>query len=260
MLPLSNLHVNEKKGNDSQPNEKRRSYSDASRSSNNADLPPPPANPELQNNDTNGEGHGIRDTGIVNSRDDARRQNSGRQKQNVNFNHRLTQDFDRQNSNPNQLMENEGQQKQAYNKQDKIPDTDGFIRVQRKTRHRGTRKMGTAVVDTSENASASDFVGRNYRKPEDKKLWMFISRAAEQVTADAVRNYVAKKGETDTDGISVKLLETKTRIENNRCFLVGVPLHLKEMIYEDNFWPGGICFERFNFRRGQHFLQTEKAH
>lgn len=36
--------------------------------------------------------------------------------------------------------------------------------------------------------------------------------------------------------------------------MLGVPFEMKDIAYENDFWPTGIKYTRFDFKRGQHFL------
>lgn len=159
------------------------------------------------------------------------------------------------NVNPNQNCgKNETENKSIQQGNDSV-DTDteeaGYKLVTRKRRMR-KQKVGTS--DNSNEESLQEFQARNYKKPEDKKLWLFISRAKASVDETIVKNYIAKKGVQKLEDISVKLLQTRTKLENNNCFMVGVPLDMKESIYKHEFWPQGVQFQRFNFKVGQHFL------
>lgn len=116
-------------------------------------------------------------------------------------------------------------------------------------------KIGTAEVVESDECSQL-FQARNYKKPEERKLWLFISRTKSSVDEITVKNYIAKKGNQKVDDISVKLLKTKSEIKDNNCFMVGVPLQMKESIYDSGFWPKGVQFQRFDFKIGQHFLSA----
>lgn len=119
------------------------------------------------------------------------------------------------------------------------------------------RKKNVRVGTAENNESQSDnleFQARNYKRPEDKKLWLFISKAKSTVTENIVKNYCARKGKIREDDVEVKSLQIKGNNGDNNCFLVGVPLNLKDTIYENDFWPNGIRYERFDFRLGKRFL------
>lgn len=66
------------------------------------------------------------------------------------------------------------------------------------------------------------------------------------------------KTKADPIDISVKLLKTFYQKEDNNCFLIGVDPTFQEMVYQQNFWPQGVAFQRFNFKKGQHFLDNPR--
>lgn len=45
-----------------------------------------------------------------------------------------------------------------------------------------------------------------------------------------------------------------TMRQNNQSFMIGIEPHLKQQVYEPNFWPTNVLFDRFNFKLRQHFL------
>lgn len=132
---------------------------------------------------------------------------------------------------------------------------DDFIEVQRRRKPKKVIKKGTY-----EDEGANDepkFESNMKKKVEEKRLWLFISRARDHVTTDMVTSHIAQRGAVEVNQISVRLLETRKQVADNKCFMIGVPTSLQETIYKDDFWPRGIGFERFDFRRGQHFLEMK---
>lgn len=91
-----------------------------------------------------------------------------------------------------------------------------------------------------------------------KKIWLFLSRIKDHVSEDIVKKYIQEKLKNDLLEPSVRKLKTFYMRKDNNCFLVGVDFSLKEAIYEHSFWPKGVTFERFDFRRGQHFLDNHQ--
>lgn len=134
-------------------------------------------------------------------------------------------------------------------------DSQNFMLVKRKPRK--PKEIGTNAGVTYTKEEGFEARGSNRKSSKDnKKIWLFISRAKEHVTEEIVKKYIQEKSMSEVPDISVKLLKTHYKKKDNNCFLVGVDPCLKEMIYEHSFWPKGIAFERFNFRRGQHFLDN----
>lgn len=130
-----------------------------------------------------------------------------------------------------------------------------FTEVRRR-RHRKNINLGTHEAE-NEEGEALRFEAKNKNKDGTRRLWLFIGRAKDHVTPSIVTEYVAKKGKVEASQISVKQLDTNKKISNNKCFLIGMPLQLKDEAYSNNFWPRGIRYERFNFQIGQHFLDKQ---
>lgn len=134
-----------------------------------------------------------------------------------------------------------------------------FTEVQRRRKRKKTTKVGTAENVASEG-DIGEFEAKGQNSSEGKKIWLFISRAKDHVSEEIVRRYVSGKlNSSDGGDVVVKHLETKLKIKDNRCFLVGVDPIAKEKVYGNEFWPKGIRFDRFNFRRGQHFLESRES-
>ncbi|CAH1107492.1 unnamed protein product [Psylliodes chrysocephalus] len=133
--------------------------------------------------------------------------------------------------------------------------TGEFVEVKSNRRQKRANKIGTNQSQDDNNQNA--FEGAK-SADNNRKLWVFISRVKNQVTEDQIKNYISNKAKNDQSEISVKALKTYYQNKNNKCFLVGTDLSLKNVIYEQNFWPAGVAFERFNFKKGQHFLDNNR--
>lgn len=120
----------------------------------------------------------------------------------------------------------------------------------RRTRRRNKGKLGEGR--TTEEDRETGLAGRTNSK--DKKIWLHISRVRDHVTEKIVVDYLVKKTQLKPDDFIVSNLKIKKETPNNKCFLVGVKPDLKDTVYDPLFWPEGIAHARFDFRRGQHFL------
>lgn len=129
--------------------------------------------------------------------------------------------------------------------------TDGYQEVTRR-KPRRKKQIGTAETHVDENAGEG-FEGRQ-EQTKNKKIWIFISKAKDNVTEDVVRKYISRKANTEESDISVKQIKTYYQAQDNNCFLIGVNPNLIDMVYDVTFWPLGIAFDRFNFYRGRQFL------
>lgn len=93
---------------------------------------------------------------------------------------------------------------------------------------------------------------------EEKKIWLYISKIKDNITAETIQEYITNKTKTDKE-VKVKKLDTKTSRKNNKAFMIGVDFSLKEKVYKEDFWPAGITFTRFNFAFGRRFLDLPGA-
>lgn len=123
-----------------------------------------------------------------------------------------------------------------------------------KVNRRKKIQIGNAENKGGENC---EFEGNKQKKT--KKLWLFISRVKSTVTEEVIKKYISKKAKTDINNVYVKLLKTYWMIENdNNCFMVGLQFTLHDLIYDNNFWPSGVAYERFDFKRGRRFLDNPR--
>lgn len=128
-----------------------------------------------------------------------------------------------------------------------------FTEVKRK--RKTTRKnlnLGTHEIE--KNSNEPTFEARSHKEIENKKLWLFVSRAKDHVSTELVASHIAHQGKINISDVTVKQLDTRKTTIDNKCFMVGVPYNLQEVIYKNEFWPKGISYGRFNFRQGRHFL------
>lgn len=122
--------------------------------------------------------------------------------------------------------------------------------------YKRTRKYKRPNLGTSTSTHGNEkFEAVKPNNRENRKLWLFISRIKETVQEEDVRAYVAGKGNIALQKVDVKSLHTKSVRSNYKSFMVGVPTDLLDLVYGDEFWPSGVAFSRFDFRRGQHFLE-----
>lgn len=129
---------------------------------------------------------------------------------------------------------------------------DGFKIVMRRNRKQ-QRKVNVGSRTDIEESNFKSF------KPnkESKKIWLFISRVNESVHVQDIREYISGRGNSEIDQISVMNLNTRSNQAGFKSYMVGVPLTMKEEVYKNDFWPVGVSFARFNFMRGQHFLEAQ---
>ncbi|KAG5870766.1 hypothetical protein JTB14_020570 [Gonioctena quinquepunctata] len=101
----------------------------------------------------------------------------------------------------------------------------------------------------------TDFTGK---KP---KVWLYIYRVTRNVNDTQIQNYISKKlypetpeGEGNSD---VVIKELQTDPNQMKCFMIGADLSHKEKLYTADFWPSGVGFRRFDFRRYRHYEDNQ---
>lgn len=152
---------------------------------------------------------------------------------------------------PNQRKENQGihRNQEDYEKHD---SDDGYQEIKKRRRR---KKVQLGTNEKAEN----EFEGRPMANIKNKKIWLFISRVKDAVSTENVVTYIKKKSKLEDEKISVKNLDTWYKVENNKCFLVGVDPTIKDLVYSASFWPTGVAYERFDFVKGQRFLDNQKT-
>ena len=111
---------------------------------------------------------------------------------------------------------------------------------------RPKRNIFIGTGDTTENET---FIGRD---DKNKKVWLFISRIPDTIDDTIVRNYIKKKTNiTNEDDLVVKHIPTKLEQlrPNSKGFQVGIRYDLLDKVYQQDFWPRNVAFERYKFRR-----------
>lgn len=127
--------------------------------------------------------------------------------------------------------------------------SDGYQELKRKK-----RKVQVGTDDSKEN----EFVGRSTADIKDRKIWLFISKVKDTITTENVLSYIKRKTNSEEQKISVKELNTWFKMKDNKCFMVGVDPDFKNSVYNASFWPKGVAYRRFDFFKGQHFLDNPR--
>ncbi|XP_044764706.1 uncharacterized protein LOC123321301 isoform X1 [Coccinella septempunctata] len=129
----------------------------------------------------------------------------------------------------------------------------GFITVRSKRNRKGD--VGTGICENSSFKSS-----KAIKDEKDRKLWLFVSRVHENVEDEEIKAYILSKGKLEENQVYARKLNTRNQEDlNYKCVLVGVPITMKEEIYKSEFWPSGIRYSRFDFTKGQHFLEKQKV-
>lgn len=128
-----------------------------------------------------------------------------------------------------------------------------FQRARRRRHEKGiTKRKRNFLVGTNDDADNCKMF--NMSTSNNRKIWLFISKVNGDVAEGTIKDYIAKRTNSKPDCISVKLCVPKEGKSKKRCFMIGVSPDLKDAIYDVQFWPTGVAFERFNFSRGKNFL------
>lgn len=103
-------------------------------------------------------------------------------------------------------------------------------------------------IGTGEISEEDSFIGRNEK---DKKIWIFISRVPDKVSEQDVTKYIKKKANIEqNEDLVVKHVPTRVEKErsNSKCFQVGIRYDLMDTVYNHEFWPANVAYERFKFK------------
>lgn len=117
------------------------------------------------------------------------------------------------------------------------------------------RKPGNHSKYIGSSEDKSDFTGA---KP---KVWLYLYRVTRNVNDTQIRKFITKKlypetpeGEENSD-VTVKELQTDPN--QLKCFMIGADFSHKEKLYTAEFWPRGVGFRRFDFRRYRQYMDDQ---
>nr|CAI5854171.1 unnamed protein product [Callosobruchus analis] len=128
---------------------------------------------------------------------------------------------------------------------------DGFIEVKRKRRRHQQPMIGTGQLDLNSNFQGSAAI-------KERKIWIFLKKVRDCATMEDITVYLCKNLNQEENQVYVKKVETYYRTKDNNCYLVGVNPSFQSQIYDINFWPKGVVISRFNFFKGEKFLDKSK--
>ncbi|KAJ3649379.1 hypothetical protein Zmor_021127 [Zophobas morio] len=113
------------------------------------------------------------------------------------------------------------------------PLTDNWTEIKSK------RKSRNSVGITGKGTWKGDI----QLKGAEKKLWICLSRTAENTSTEDVLEYL-KSTTSDHDFVCEKLQTTRSKFP---AFKIGAPWQLKEVLGNENFWPENVRVSRYNF-------------
>lgn len=151
---------------------------------------------------------------------------------------------------PNQKVQNINNHNNQFSNLSNLNNNDRITngnRTNRKKIKNSNRKIGSYE-------DGGDFIASKLPN-KTKKIWLFISKVKNTIDPETVHTYILKHIPSASDtSVSVKLCNVKIPNPNHKSFMIGVDPEHKETVYKEDFWPNGVCFERFNFGRGRNFL------
>lgn len=131
-----------------------------------------------------------------------------------------------------------------------VTDEEKFIPVKSNRKKRNFGKVGTAN-ENEENISG--FQG-SAKSAADKKIWIFLKKVKDTANPTIIRDYMCNKLNAQESDIFVKKVDTYFMEKDKNCYLIGLNPTYKLSALKTEFWPKGVVFDRFNFRKGEKFL------
>ncbi|KAG8311863.1 hypothetical protein J6590_035946 [Homalodisca vitripennis] len=92
-------------------------------------------------------------------------------------------------------------------------------------------------------------------KVVDKLRYLFVSRIAEQVDSNSLKQYINKQVEGNFE-----ITKLRSKRPGYSSYKVGVPISLWEKIYSPDFWPSGAFVNRFRYNRKNFSSGSDFSH
>lgn len=89
----------------------------------------------------------------------------------------------------------------------------------------------------------------------NKMVWLFISRIKDTATEETIANHIKKMTSLKDEKILVKQIKTSYERTDRKCFQIGVDTSVKDQVYKPCFWPKGVAFRRYTFRKSPNYQQ-----
>ncbi|KAG5880158.1 hypothetical protein JTB14_036916 [Gonioctena quinquepunctata] len=90
------------------------------------------------------------------------------------------------------------------------------------------------------------------------KAWLYIYRVKPQITTAKITNYIKEKLSMEETGDEVIVKELTSYNTSNKCFMIGAPFDHKNDLYQQNFWPSGVGYRQFDFRRYSQYRSEQE--
>lgn len=89
------------------------------------------------------------------------------------------------------------------------------------------------------------------------KVWLYLYRITPDVTEDDIKQYIKIKTNNKNEEFIVKDLK-EPGSNRFKTFMVAGDFRYKETFYDPSFWPKGVFFRRFDFKK--HFEKHKTRH
>ena len=78
------------------------------------------------------------------------------------------------------------------------------------------------------------------------KMWLYLYRVIPKIGESDIKEYIKKKLGNEEDII---VRELKNGNHPRQCFMVATKFEFKDKLYDPGFWPKGVGFRRFDFKK-----------
>lgn len=107
--------------------------------------------------------------------------------------------------------------------------------------NRGRNKYNKKYIGESEENN------ENFKGAEPK-VWLYLYRVLKEVTEDNIKQFIKKKTNPESDNEIIVRQISSESTQFNR-FMVATEFKYKDMLYDPKFWPKGVGYKRFDFKR-----------
>lgn len=140
-------------------------------------------------------------------------------------------------------------------------ENDGFIYQGRRKSRRNSRNLDNTVANRPQNRTTvkrqigkAKIDGNQDFRGVEPKVWMYLYRVIPKVSENNIQEYMKTKlGEKEN--ISVR--ELKNGNNPRQCFMVAANFEHKDKLYDPEFWPAGVGFRRFDFKKVWEYKEQE---
>lgn len=88
-------------------------------------------------------------------------------------------------------------------------------------------------------------VGEKFKR-DKQRIWMYLSKIPQEINEGDIREFLQKKTQDNEEDFIIKDLKENRRL---KTFVVAGDFRFKELFYNPKFWPRGVIYRRFDFKR-----------